>query len=214
MKTEDAKKIIIGLLKAKSPEPITPQEVNYGNKSIAFVQIYGIFSNLVKNGSVQMNQSEGKKFYSILDETKLNDDPAPAAKEKAVKVQKHKEEEDEKPVQKASGRDLTTYRFNNSEGLNKGRLALAIIKEYAREKKPSFKTLLEMFPDTIVPPYGVCKPVKIAKEMSKERARFFIKPEEEIKLRDCSICVSNQWTVDRIQQVISIAKKQLGYKIK
>jgi hypothetical protein len=50
--------------------------------------------------------------------------------------------------------------------------------------------------------------------MSKERQRFFIKPEEEMKIRDCSIAVSNQWTVERIQQVISIARKQLGYKIK
>jgi hypothetical protein len=57
------------------------------------------------------------------------------------------------------------------------------------------------------------KPIKEAKEMSKERQRFFIKPEEEIKLRDCSIAVSNQWTPDRMEKLLVIAKK-LGYKIK
>jgi hypothetical protein len=50
--------------------------------------------------------------------------------------------------------------------------------------------------------------------MSKERQRFFIKPEEEIKLRDAVIAVSNQFTTERIDKVIAIAKKELKYSIK
>ena len=55
--------------------------------------------------------------------------------------------------------------------------------------------------------------IEEAKEISKDRLRFLIKPDEEIKVRDCIIACSNQWTPDRIEILLNIAKK-LGYKIK
>jgi hypothetical protein len=169
---------------------------------------------LIANGSVALKESDGKKIYELIDADKLYEIQASVIlKPEKIKKEKIEVEEPEGGIIKQSGRDLTTYKFLDNE-YNKGRLAHAIISEFAREKKPSFKALVELFPDLIVRPYGVVKPIKEAKEMSKERQRFFIKPEEEIKIRDCNIAVSNQWTVERIQQVISIAKKQLGYKIK
>ena len=137
---------------------------------------------------------------------------------KATPEKEEKEKKDEKTEKvtkpkKKAGRDMTTYQFNGNT-YNKGRLAHAVITQYAKEKKPSLKTALELFKDEIVPPYGLIKEIKEARKLSKPYQRFFIKPEEEIKLRDCSIGVSNQWTPDRIEALITIARKQLGYKIK
>ena len=154
---------------------------------------------------------DAKKLETEIDFT-------PVVKTEQTKSTPEKEEKKEneekitKPKKKA-GRDLTTYQFNGNT-YNKGRLVHAVIAQYAKEKKPSLKTALELFKDEIVPPYGLIKEIKEARKLSKPYQRFFIKPEEEIKLRDCSIGVSNQWTPDRIEALIMIARKQLGYKIK
>lgn len=74
MKTEEAKAKVIESLKSK--KIITAQEINYNSKGkIPMVQIYGIFSGLIKNGSVKLNESDGKKSYELIDESKLNDVP-------------------------------------------------------------------------------------------------------------------------------------------
>lgn len=217
MKTEEAKEKIIEFLKEK--DSITAQEINYQSKgTIPFVQIYSIMSGFVKAGGVKLNEVDGKKSYSLLDEGKLEiTEEEKKVVEKKREPLKEQEKEAEQKQQKGKyekpGRDLTRYKFNGSE-YNKGRLALAIITQYAKDKRPSLKSALELFPDELVPPYGVIKPIKDAKEMSKERQRFFIKPEEQVKFRDGSIAVSNQFTKDRIEALISIAKKQLGYSIK
>lgn len=204
MKTEKAREIIVLALKKKTI--LTAKEINDANKEIAFVQIYGVMSGLVKNGSVKLNEQEGKKSYSLIDESKL-DDVIPVL----VKGKVNKTEESEKPKKK-TGRDLSTYKFNGKE-YNKGRLAHAIVLEAST--RLSLKNALVLFPDHIIPPYGLIKPIKEAKEMSKNRARFFIKNEEIIKLKDGNqIAVSNQWTPDRIAKIIAIAKKELKYTIK
>lgn len=210
MKTEEAKAKVIDALKSK--KTITAQEINYSSKGkIPMVQIYGIFSGLIKNGSVKLNETDGKKSYELIDESKLND--VPAKKD----LKKEKEESGEGKTfgpKPKGGRDLTRYSFNGKKDLNKGRLALEIISKAAKDKRLSLKGALELFPDEIIPPYGLIKPIAEAKKLSKERQRFFTKPEEEVKLRDAVIAVSNQFTPERIQKVIEIAKKQLGYSIK
>jgi len=219
MKTEKAREVIVQMLKEKTT--VTAHEINTASKgSIIFVQIYSVMNALIKDGAVQMNENEGKKHYTLIDAEKLKDeiDFAPVTKTEQTRVAPVKEKEEEqtekvtKPKKK-TGRDMTTYQFNGNT-YNKGRLAHAVIAQYAKEKKPSLKTALELFKDEIVPPYGLIKEIKEARKLSKPYQRFFIKPEEEIKLRDCSIGVSNQWTPDRIEALITIARKQLGYKIK
>lgn len=120
-----------------------------------------------------------------------------------------------KSATKPAGRDLTKYTFNGLTDLSKGRLALAVIRHIGEtHTKLKLKDLLEKFPDTMVAPYGVIKPKKEALEISKGRPRFFIKQEEMVKLSDGDICVSNQWTAERINEFISVAKKEYGLKIK
>lgn len=214
MKTDQAKEIIIETLKTKTT--VSAQEINYASKgTLPFVQIYGIMSVLINNGSVQLNKSDGKKTYTLIDAEKLNDEVPKNVKAKPEKEKAVKETEEDEPKEKPKkkvGRDLTTYKFNGNE-YNKGRLAHAIVAQAAKDKRFGLKGALDIFPDELIRPYGMIKPIKEAKEMSKERQRFFIKLEEEIKLRDCSIAVSNQWTPDRMEKLLIIAKK-LGYKIK
>jgi sugar-specific transcriptional regulator TrmB len=213
MKTEKVREVIIQTLKEKTT--VTAHEINAASKgAIIFVQIYSVMNALIKDGAVQVIEAEGKKQYTLVDAKKLEGeiDFTPVAKTEQSKAAPEKEEKVTKPKKKA-GRDLTTYQFNG-ETYNKGRLAHAVIVQYAKEKKPSLKTALELFKDEIVPPYGLIKEIKEARKLSKPYLRFFIKPEEEIKLRDCVIGVSNQWTPDRIETLIAIARKQLGYKIK
>ena len=95
----------------------------------------------------------------------------------------------------------------------KSRLALAIISFYVKEHKPTYKELCKVFPVNLIPPYGLVKPKKEALEMSKNRARFFIKDHEIIELPDGSVCVSNQFTKDRIEKLIRIAEDDLGCEI-
>ena len=214
MKTDQAREIIIETLKTKTT--VSAQEINYASKgTLPFVQIYGILSVLINNGSVQLNKSDGKKTYTLIDAEKLNDEVPKNVKAKPEKEKAVKETEEDEPKEKPKkkvGRDLTTYKFNGNE-YNKGRLAHAIVFQASKDKRFGLKGALDIFPDELIRPYGMIKPIKEAKEMSKERQRFFIKPEEEIKLRDCSIAVSNQWTPDRMEKLLVIAKK-LGYKIK
>lgn len=214
MKTEEAKEKIAEMLKEKTT--LTPQEINHASKgTLPFVQIYTILGGLVKTGAVQLNEADGKKSYTLLDANKFNEVADEKTKKQPETTEPVKQEERSttKPKFNQGGRDLTKYKFNGNE-YNKGRLAWAVVAQYAKEKKASLKMALEIFKDELIPPYGAIKPIKEAKQMSKERQRFFIKPEEEIKLRDAVIGVSNQWTKERIEALISIAKKQLGYTIK
>lgn len=213
MKAEEAKEFIIKSLKEQTT--VKAHEINYQSKGqIALVQIYGIMSKLIKNGSVQMNENDGKKSYTLIDAEKLELEPVdtPKVKMEKTKVEKPIEKEAKEKPKHKSGRDLTTYKFNGNE-YNKTRLAHALVSQYVKDKRPGLKGLLEIFPDEIVKPYGMIRKIEEAKEISKDRLRFLIKPDEEIKVRDCVIACSNQWTPDRIEILLGIAKK-LGYKIK
>jgi hypothetical protein len=216
MKTEEAKlKVAQILIKKKA---VTVKELNESTQ-VPNLQLYSILSNLVKSGAVKLDELDGKKSYSLIDAGKLGGEQSETPDTKAGKKQTVKAVEVEPVVEKIdaktkkkSSRDLTTYHFNGTE-YNKTRLAHALVSQFAKDKRPGFKGLLEVFPDEIVKPYGMIRKIEEAKEISKARLRFLIKPEEEIKIRDCSIAVSNQWTPDRIEILLGIAKK-LGYKIK
>ena len=58
------------------------------------------------------------------------------------------------------------------------------------------------------------KPKAEALEVSKDRDRFFLKDHEVIELPDGPVCVSNQFTKERIEKLIEIAHNELAYNIK
>lgn len=213
MNNNEAREKIIAIITEK--KNATAQEISYATKGkVPLVQVYGVAKKLIEDGLIVMEQKEKNKVYSLsdkksstksetVDSTKTNSSTTEVAEEKSTKV----------ALNKSGGRDLTKYKFNGNE-YNKGRLAHAIVAQYAKDKRPSYKAATEMFGPEIVPPYGFIKTASEAKKLSKERPRFFIKPEEQIKLKDEIICVSNQMTPERISKIISIARKELKYNIK
>jgi len=114
-----------------------------------------------------------------------------------------------------SKRDNTKYIFNNHT-YGKGRLVLAIIKEYvAKHPDFSFKALQKIFPDNIQQgSAGVFRPLNEAEEIYERTGhkRHFINNDETIKLSDSVIAISTEWGVKNIDNLI-IEAQNLGFEI-
>lgn len=115
---------------------------------------------------------------------------------------------------KYQSKDYSKFKFNGQE-YNKGRLVNAVLKYYA-ERKPeiTFSELKQKFPNSIQGTFGVFDTKAVANEIFRAsgRKRFYINPEEEIKLADETICTCTQWNLENIKAFIDNAK-QLGLKI-
>ncbi len=115
---------------------------------------------------------------------------------------------------RVSSYDRTQYLFNNKR-LGKSRLVLEIIKFHVDTNgEVSFSELSSTFPLNIQGIQGVFRTIEKATEIHNRTGhkRHFIQPNEQIKLSDSIIAVSNQWGIGNITEFISHAKK-LGYKI-
>ena len=117
-----------------------------------------------------------------------------------------------------STKDYTKYAFNN-ETLGKGRLVWAIVKKHIiSNPNISYEELKKIFPDSLQSNSKTQfseTQVVFSKEdeiMEKELKRFFNKENEIIKIKDCSILISNQWNIGNIQNFINASGK-LGYTI-
>lgn len=170
------------LLTTKEIQELIPED-------IAMIQIHKAIKILKDGKKLKEQLSMNIKYYSVIvggpDEgTKVNIDKG--------------------------GRDVSKYKFNGVE-YGKSRLAHAIISFYVKKNEPTYKDLCNVFPVKLIPPYGLVKPLIEALEVSKDRARFFIKEHEQIKLPEGLYCVSNQFTKDRIEKLIKIAQDSLGY---
>lgn len=117
-----------------------------------------------------------------------------------------------------STKDYTKYAFN-SETLGKGRLVWAITKKHIiSNPNISYEELKKIFPDSLQSNSKIQfseTQVVFSKEdeiMEKEFNRFFNKEDEIIKIKDCSILISNQWNIGNIQNFIN-ASRRLGYTI-
>ncbi len=157
-------------------------------ENIAMIQIHKAIKTLKECNMLKEVLSQDLKYFSLIKQ-KTKD-----------KINK-------------SSRDTSKYTFNGKE-YGKSRLALAIITFYVKKHNPTFNQLAEVFPIKLIPPYGLIAKKADALEASKDRARFFIKDHEIIELPDGPICVSNQFTKDRIEKFIGIAQDDLGYEIK
>lgn len=190
MKNEDVIKHVLNLyeehtlLTANEIQELIPE-------NIALIQIHKTIKVLKEGKQLKEQLSMNVKYYSIMG--------GQSSEKTKVKVDK-------------GGRDVSKYKFNGVE-YGKSRLAHAIILFYVKKNKPTFKQLCDVFPIKLVLPYGLISKKKEALEVSKDRARFFIKEHEQIELPDGLICVSNQFTKDRIDKLINIVKENLSYKV-
>jgi len=120
-----------------------------------------------------------------------------------------------KTKDKGTGRDTGKYKFGNAE-YGKGPLVRAVLAKFVDDNpNTTFKQLKEIFPDTLIKRFGVFSNESDAKKLSGNKPRYFMKPEQLIKIKGQKepICVTNQWTATLIEPFLKIVKG-LGYKIK
>ena len=109
--------------------------------------------------------------------------------------------------------DLSKYKFKNKE-YGKGQLVLAVIKDYAKEKNPTYAELSQKFSkikssrNIILPASEVIEKFENSRSSKK---RYFMERKDIITLSDQEIMVSNQWGVENIGNFIEHCKK---YEIK
>ncbi len=111
-------------------------------------------------------------------------------------------------------KDYSKFIFKGVE-YNKGRLINAVIKDYV-ENNPStsFVELKQKFPNYIQGSFGVFETKEKAEDIFQRwgHKRHYIKPDEEIKLIDETICTCTQWNPENIKTFIS-RSNELGINI-
>lgn len=111
-------------------------------------------------------------------------------------------------------RDVKKYDFNE-QTYGKGRLVLAVVKEYISNNPiTSFGELLKIFPKNIQGSMGVFSHQEDAQDIYERTGhkRHFVKPNELIQLSDCVIAVSTEWGTSNINNLIQQAQS-IGYTI-
>jgi len=121
-------------------------------------------------------------------------------------------------MSEAKKKDYTKYLFNG-EKYGKGRLVLAVLKNYVAENSGvSFNDLKMVFPDCLQGEsdlqFSSTHVVlsKIEEIKTGEMKRFFTQDEELIQIKDSKIAVSREWNYQNIQNFIGSAVK-IGYVI-
>ncbi len=110
-------------------------------------------------------------------------------------------------------KDTTKYVFQENT-YGKSRLVLAVVKAYVKANpRVTCSELGNIFEVGLQGTFGVV----IKKEYAIRRCadpekRFFMKPEEEIRLIDGTMCVCTQWGKENINNFINKAKR-LGFSI-
>ena len=151
------------------------------------------------------------------EEMKLSIKPAPveeaAAESAASSTETEIPVEDEQTAAKSKGRDNSTFKYSGAD-FKKGPLVRQILTDHVTANKGiTYKKLKEAFPDELLKRFGVFQDEDTARSLSGARDRYAFQPENLIKLKDKTIAVCNQWTLDNIQPFLKVARA-LGYKIK
>lgn len=103
-----------------------------------------------------------------------------------------------------SSRDFSKFQFRGEE-FNKSRLVNQVIKSYIEENPlTTYADLQRAFPNSLQGSSGVFDLFSKAKEIHDQTGhkRPYIRPEELIKLQDCTIATSTQWGKGNINPFI------------
>ena len=138
----------------------------------------------------------------------------PAAEQPQVEAVTEVEKAGGQASAKSRGRDNSTFKYNGAD-YKKGPLVRKILTDHvaAAKGKMTCKQLKEAFPDELLKRFGVFQDEDTARSLSGARDRYAFQAENMIKLKDKTIAVCNQWTLDNIQPFLKTARA-LGYKIK
>jgi len=152
----------------------------------------------VKTGTGEQNEQKDEPGAEVKEEVKKEE---PITKETTTKA--------------TPSRDNSKYKFNGEE-YGKGPLVRAVVAKYVEDHPDNtYKQLKEVFPDTLMKRFGVFANEAEAKKLSGNKPRYFLKPEQMIKIKGQKepIAICNQWTAALIAPFVDCARK-LGYKIK
>ncbi len=199
--------VIIDYIKANPGSTI--DGIKEGNPKLSDIIIRGALKHFQAENLVTVSDAGEYTFVSKKNATTVE----PKA---ATKDDKKTEEEEGLGPKSYTGRDNTKYAFNGQDKLSKGRLVHAVIKKYTESNPKASLTKLEEVFDSqkIQPRFGVIAEHSAAKKMTKNNVdRYFLKPEDILKVGDKKIAVCNQWSADTLKPFLKIAAS-LGMKIK
>lgn len=126
---------------------------------------------------------------------------------RAVRVPREKREKSAAAV----SRDRGFFEFLGAS-YGKGPLVQAVVAAHAATVN-DFEKLVRDFPDSLMKGYGIVKPLSVAQDISKNRPRYFMKPDRLIVINGENYAVCNQFTSDNIRPFVERARS-LGYDIK
>lgn len=189
--------------------------------------LFTALKKLLKEGRITSTGEGNETTYSLNenfveapaseDQTGATENPAPIVPivEGEKKDDKPQTTTGETKVKEATSRDNSKYKFNGEE-YGKGPLVRAVVAKYVEDHPDTtHKQLKETFNDSLMRRFGVFANETEAKKLSGNKPRYFLKPEQMIKLKGQKepIAICNQWTAALIEPFIKVAK-ELGYKIK
>ncbi len=164
-------------------------------------------------GTDEQNEQPEQPGSEVKEEVK-EEQPGPILDDE---VKKEETVTKEITTKATTNRDNSKYTLNNSkETYGKGPLVRAMVAKYVEDHPDTtYKQLKEIFPDTLMKRFGVFANETEAKKLSGSKPRYFLKPEQMIKIKGQKepIAICNQWTAALIEPFIKVAK-ELGYKVK
>lgn len=207
--------------------PNTNKETITTGTGFSGLHLFNLLRKLQTEGLIEAN-GEGDDALYILCQQQTNKDDQDATEkteevtrgipaENIAIVEETKTEEQQPAAEqkrKPIGRNNTQYVFNRKV-LGKGPLVHALVAKYVEDHpKATFEQLKEIFPDTLMKRFGVFAKEQDAKDLSGKVNRYFLKPEQLIKLKgdEEPIAVCNQWTSALLVPFLEIATK-LGYSV-
>ncbi|MDC3405575.1 hypothetical protein OAY01_03615 [Luminiphilus sp.] len=116
---------------------------------------------------------------------------------------------------KKNTKDYTKYKFNGAI-YGKGKLVLAVIKQYVEENPDvTYAELEKKFPKKLQGSHGCFVKKELALKICAEKGkkRHFLKEDEEIKIKGCSIAVCTEWGRGNIDNFIKNNDLPLNWKI-
>lgn len=204
MVQQDVDKKVKGLLQKK------PQE-NFSAKMLAdsigcaVIQVHKTLKTLTDAKEITMIEDGGEKKFQFgqIPSTEIRTESSSIKNDDTA----NKNNAEKKRYTPPKGRDTTKYKYKGVE-YAKGRFCLEVLRDYINKKKPSLDKLEKLFPAEIVQKWGVFALKREAVKLSSEYKRYFLDNEDVLKTSDGqAICVTNQWTVERLEGFIGCCLK-------
>lgn len=213
MKTEQATALIVQALLQDGAD--TQPKVLAKLLTIPVIQVHNVMNRLSKDGLVEIGEDEKGKTYTVKNPEGLK---ALGGTQTVASGEPEPERKAEAPVQKQvaperTGRHTGKFIYKKVP-YSKSACALKVVSDYVEKEKPSLKQLKAVFPDDLVSRFGVVSELKVARNLSKDRARYHLREGQILTSSDSKqVAVTNQWTQVRFAKFCEVAAT-VGFEIR